>query len=343
MKRTLDAHKPRQDPRLQKGSDIKCHLIPWFGPLTLNQIYPAGVREWVTWMRKELGVSPANLTKTMSPLSAIFTTALNDGLIYLHPCKGIKLPPVPDAEKEILTVEEFDAVFLEIADLEMQVLLETDIETGFSWGELNELRAKDWHSTERTFKVSRVVIKVRPTLDPDGLSFRVKPYAKGKKPLGSKSPKPLRRRSTATLRSPASPETTSSSPTSRPKNPPTGRPRHPRLQTTREEGPQPRRPRPRLVIPLPHLVPRTRSGRHQNPNPSPGPPSHPHLLAPSRGRRPRIGSRPRKPQEHRHHGQVRPQTQGQQRQERQRPPEHPQRHHQDPRPTPTCGPARHAP
>ncbi|MEU6246023.1 tyrosine-type recombinase/integrase [Glycomyces sp. NPDC047010] len=170
---------------------IRKYLNPWFGHLPMNQIYPADVREWVTWMRKDQEVSPANLKKTMSPLSAIFKTALNDGLIYLHPCKGIKLPTVPETEKEILTVEEFDAVFVEIADFEMQMLLETDIETGFRWGELTELRAKDWHSTERTFKVSRAVIKVRPSRDPDGYSFRVKPYPKGKKPLEVKVSEPF--------------------------------------------------------------------------------------------------------------------------------------------------------
>jgi integrase len=64
----------------------------------------------------------------MSPLSAIFKTALNDGLIYL-PCKGIKLPTVPEAEKEILTVEEFDQVFHQLTDFVMQMLLEAGIKT----------------------------------------------------------------------------------------------------------------------------------------------------------------------------------------------------------------------
>ncbi|THV43219.1 site-specific integrase [Glycomyces buryatensis] len=157
----------------------------------MNQIYPADVREWVTWMRKDQGVSPANLKKTMSPLSAIFKTALNDGLIYLHPCKGIKLPTVPETEKDILTVAEFDEVYHQFTDFEMQTLLETDIETGLRWGELTELRAKDWHSAERTFKVSRAVVKVRPDRDPDGFSFRVKPYPKGKKPLEVKVSEPF--------------------------------------------------------------------------------------------------------------------------------------------------------
>jgi integrase len=170
---------------------IKRHLLPWFGPLPMNQIYPGDVREWVTWMTKELGVSPANLTKTMSPLSAIFTTALNDGLIYLHPCKGIRLPHVPEVEKDILTVEEFGEVYHQIDDYQLQTLLETDIETGLRWGELTELRASDWNSAERTFKVSRTVVKVRPNRDPEGYGFRVKLYPKGKKTLEVKVSEPF--------------------------------------------------------------------------------------------------------------------------------------------------------
>jgi hypothetical protein len=30
----------------------------------------------------------------MTVLSAIFTTALNDQVTFLHPCKGVKTPPL---------------------------------------------------------------------------------------------------------------------------------------------------------------------------------------------------------------------------------------------------------
>jgi hypothetical protein len=36
---------------------IRKYLNPWFGHLPMNQIYPADVREWITWMRKGQGVS----------------------------------------------------------------------------------------------------------------------------------------------------------------------------------------------------------------------------------------------------------------------------------------------
>jgi hypothetical protein len=44
-------------------------------------------------------------------LSAIFTTALNDQITFLHPCKGVKTPPVPLKPHTIITPEQFSAVY----------------------------------------------------------------------------------------------------------------------------------------------------------------------------------------------------------------------------------------
>lgn len=45
----------------------------------------------------------------MVVLSAIFTTALNDQVTSLHPCKGVKTPPVPAPPRRIITPEQFAA------------------------------------------------------------------------------------------------------------------------------------------------------------------------------------------------------------------------------------------
>ena len=60
--------------------------MPWFGPMRMNQIMPADVREWVTHLTKNK-VRPSNLRTLKSILSAVFTTALNDQVAFLHPCK----------------------------------------------------------------------------------------------------------------------------------------------------------------------------------------------------------------------------------------------------------------
>lgn len=83
------------------------HILPTFGPMKMSSILPAHVREWVTALAAS-GVSPATIRHNKIILSAVFTTALNDLVIALHPCRGVKSPPVPVKEYRILTPEEFD-------------------------------------------------------------------------------------------------------------------------------------------------------------------------------------------------------------------------------------------
>ena len=45
--------------------------------------------------RKDAGVTPVTIRYNKVLLSAIFTTALNDQVVFLHPCRGVKTPTVP--------------------------------------------------------------------------------------------------------------------------------------------------------------------------------------------------------------------------------------------------------
>ena len=60
----------------------------------------------------------------------------------------------------------------------MQLLVEIDIETGFRWGELTELRPKDLDAATRTFTISRAVVELNPKFHPTGGRFLVKDYPK---------------------------------------------------------------------------------------------------------------------------------------------------------------------
>lgn len=117
------------------------HIMPWFGPMRMNEIMPGHVREWVSDLQAK-GVTPVTIQKVRFILSAIFTAALND-VTYLHPCKGVKTPTVPRKPLKIITPEQFDAIFAAIPGAILQLLVETDIEAGLRWGELTELRVKD--------------------------------------------------------------------------------------------------------------------------------------------------------------------------------------------------------
>ena len=154
------------------------HIMPWFGPMRMNEIMPSHVREWVTDLQAK-GVTPATIQKVRFILSAIFTAALND-VTYLHPCKGVKTPTVPRKPLKIITPEQFDAIYAAIPGAILQLLVETGIETGLRWGELTELRVKDIDHATRVLTVSRTVVQVDPKFHPAGGRFLVKEYPKDK-------------------------------------------------------------------------------------------------------------------------------------------------------------------
>ena len=152
------------------------HILPWFGPMKMNEIMPAHVREWVTDLQGK-GVSPASIQKVRFILSAIFTAALDD-VTFLHPCKGVKTPTVPRKPLKIITPEQFDAIYDALPDAASRLLVETDIETGLRWGELTEFRVRDLDPATRILTVSRTVVQVDPKFHPSRKRFLVKDYPK---------------------------------------------------------------------------------------------------------------------------------------------------------------------
>jgi integrase len=156
------------------------HIMPWFGPLQMNQIMPADVREWITHLT-QTEVSPASIRTLKSILSAVFTTALNDQVTFLHPCKGVRTPTAPPHLLTVVTPEQFDILYQALPGSDTQLLVETAIESGLRWGELAELRPRDLNPATCILTVSRVVIEVNPKFHPDGQRFLVKNYPKGKK------------------------------------------------------------------------------------------------------------------------------------------------------------------
>jgi integrase len=111
-------------------------------------------------------------------LSAIFTTALNDQVVFFHPCKGVSAPERAKKIRQIITPEEFDVFYDELtADL-WRMLVETDIESGLRWGELTELRPKDFNFGTGIIDVTRVVIELTRKYHPEGERFLIKDYPK---------------------------------------------------------------------------------------------------------------------------------------------------------------------
>ncbi len=158
---------------------IDKHLMPTFGPMKMTNILPSHVREWVT-ERVEAGVSPASIRHNKIVLSAIFTTALNDQVTQLHPCKGVKTPTVARKAFRIVTPAQFQLIYDALPDEDNRLLVETAISSGLRWGELTELRPGDLDPASRILTVSRAVVQLDPKFHPEGLRFHVKPYPKNR-------------------------------------------------------------------------------------------------------------------------------------------------------------------
>ena len=124
------------------------------------------------------GLRPGDDRRNKVILSAIFTTALNDQVTVLHPCKGVKTPPVPVKPRTIITPEQFAQVYKALPGPEHRLLVETEIESGLRWGELTELRVRDIEFASRMLTVSRTVVELHPKFHPDGGRFLVKEYPK---------------------------------------------------------------------------------------------------------------------------------------------------------------------
>jgi integrase len=153
------------------ASHIRNHLLPFFGPMKMRDIMPEHVREWITEMTAK-GASAQTIKYCKgSVLNAIFTTALTDEVVTIHPSRGVKTPPAPDKPRRIITPAQFDRLYQALPDADTQLLVETDIESGMRWGELTELRAGDLDFETCILTVSRAVVELTAEDHPDGGRF----------------------------------------------------------------------------------------------------------------------------------------------------------------------------
>ena len=148
--------------------------------MRMSDIFPEHIREWITQMQREDRSAWIIQYCKSSILNSIFTTALNDQVTYLHPCRGVKIPTVPATPRTIITPEQFDAIYSGLPRADHKLLVETAIESGMRWGELTELRVDDLDLVTRIVTVSRKVIELNSEFHPEGLRFLVRHYPKDK-------------------------------------------------------------------------------------------------------------------------------------------------------------------
>ncbi|HKR51229.1 MAG TPA: site-specific integrase, partial [Pseudonocardiaceae bacterium] len=177
----LPSHEMEASTRQSYTYSIYRHIMPEFGSMRMIDILPEHVRQWITDLKNK-GVNPPTIKYNKIILSPIFSTALIDHVTFIHPCAGVKTPPVPRKARVIITPEQFDMVYEALLDADAQLLIETEIESGLRWGELSELRVKDLDFRSRVLTVNRAVVQVNPKFHPKSERFLVKEYPKDREP-----------------------------------------------------------------------------------------------------------------------------------------------------------------
>jgi integrase len=119
------------------------HVLPRWGPVSVNEIAHLDIQTWVNQLARTMSASQAR--QAYYQLSASIKAAVRAGVLPVSPCTGVRLPTLPPAPERYLTQDEVDAVFYHL-DGVYRMLVETLIETGMRIGEavaLHEQRI-DW-------------------------------------------------------------------------------------------------------------------------------------------------------------------------------------------------------
>ena len=177
LTRWLPNHVVEATTRMNYTYVLHKHVLPVFGEMLLTEITTAHVRAWVGRMIAS-GMHPATIAGTKNVFGAVFTTAFDDQLVVVHPCRGVRTPPIPRKPRVVVTPEQFELIYENLGDANMRLLVETDIETGLRWGELSELRAGDLDMSTQLLTISRAVVELTPRFHPTGGRFLVKDYPK---------------------------------------------------------------------------------------------------------------------------------------------------------------------
>jgi hypothetical protein len=84
-------HQMEANTRQGYTSVINRYLLPEFGAMRMVEILPSHIRDFLRRLT-EAGRSATTVQRCKTVLSSIFTTALNDQVIFFHPCSGVMAP-----------------------------------------------------------------------------------------------------------------------------------------------------------------------------------------------------------------------------------------------------------
>ncbi|MET9671553.1 site-specific integrase [Streptomyces sp. NPDC006482] len=120
---------------------INSRINPVLGDRELASLRPITVTEWVADM-KGAGLSSSRIRQAYRVLSQVMASAVDNDLIAQTPCRGVRLPRMPQTEPHILTQVEASRI-VRLADKPHDLLIALLAFAGLRVGEAFALRRMD--------------------------------------------------------------------------------------------------------------------------------------------------------------------------------------------------------
>ncbi len=149
----------RESTRVRDVAVFQSLVLPQFGTASLSGIAPDDVRAWVSELTAA-GYASATVAKGYQLLSVVMRAAVNDGLIAVSPCRGVKLPRLERDEPRTLTAEEVHRL-ADTIDPHHRVLILAAAFTGLRFGELAALRVANLDLLRSRLTVSHTLSEVQ--------------------------------------------------------------------------------------------------------------------------------------------------------------------------------------
>lgn len=145
--------------RVRDDASIRNHVLPALGGAPVGRLQPVHVARWVAELDDE-GLAPATVRKAYQLLSAALASAVDNGLIPVSPCRGIKLPRLTQPIMRILEPAEISNL-AEAIDQRYRAMVLTAAYAGLRFGELAALKVGRFDALRKTIRVEESLAEVK--------------------------------------------------------------------------------------------------------------------------------------------------------------------------------------
>lgn len=171
--------------------DLEVHVLPVFGHRRLAEIEPRHVKVLAADLAAE-GRAPSTVRNIIAPVRALFATAVEDGVIRMNPCAGLRLPggTSPDKHARALTEDELSRLITETPE-EWRLLVSFLAQTGLRVGNSSRCGGMTWISNGAACTCGGGSTRVRSTrlrAATASATYRCPPSSPTPSPSGGRSP-----------------------------------------------------------------------------------------------------------------------------------------------------------